>query len=158
MKQETVNSKIIKASAEALYGVFANPESLEAFMAPGEMKASIRDFDFKVGGGYHMSLAYPESDDTSKGKTTEKEDAYEAIYTELIPNKKISQVIRFASEDPGFSGDMTMEVTFEEVSGGTDVCFAFKNIPVGIKPEDNEEGTRLTLNKLADYIEGKKSE
>jgi hypothetical protein len=29
----------------------------------------------------------------------------------------------------------------------------FRNIPPGIKPEDNEKGTALTLQKLAAYVE-----
>jgi hypothetical protein len=29
----------------------------------------------------------------------------------------------------------------------------FRNIPSGIRPEDNEEGTQLTLEKLARYVE-----
>jgi hypothetical protein len=28
------------------------------------------------------------------------------------------------------------------------------NIPLGIRPEDNEEGTRSTLEKLAAYLHG----
>lgn len=46
-----------------------------------------------------------------------------------------------------------MEVTFEAEDGGTTVSIVFKDIPPGIRPEDNEAGTRMTLEKLARYIE-----
>ncbi|KAB2831959.1 MAG: ATPase, partial [Caedimonadaceae bacterium] len=38
-------------------------------------------------------------------------------------------------------------------NGGTTVSILFKNIPSGIRPEDNEAGTRATLDKLALYVE-----
>ena len=46
-----------------------------------------------------------------------------------------------------------MVVTLEATVGGTDVTIVFENIPPGIRPEDNEEGTRLSLEKLARYVE-----
>ena len=46
-----------------------------------------------------------------------------------------------------------MEVALEAAEGGTTVSIIFKDIPPGIRPEDNEVGTRLTLEKLARYVE-----
>ena len=46
-----------------------------------------------------------------------------------------------------------MEVTFEAEDGGTTVSILFKDIPAGIRPEDNEAGTRSTLEKLVRYVE-----
>jgi len=51
------------------------------------------------------------------------------------------------------AGEMIMEVTFEAEEGGTTVTILFKDIPPGIRPEDNEAGTRSTLEKLARYVE-----
>jgi hypothetical protein len=48
---------------------------------------------------------------------------------------------------------MIMEVTLEPKGKGTEVTFLFKNIPPGIRPEDNEAGTQSTLEKLARYVE-----
>lgn len=48
---------------------------------------------------------------------------------------------------------MIMEVTFEPEDAGTRVTILFKNIPPGIRPEDNEAGTEMTLEKLARYVE-----
>lgn len=62
-------------------------------------------------------------------------------------------MINFESTDPDFSGEMMMEVTFGSMDNGTNVTFLFKEIPKGIKPEDNETGTKLTLGKLARYVE-----
>jgi hypothetical protein len=46
-----------------------------------------------------------------------------------------------------------MVVTLEAEDGGTTVTIVFKDIPSGIRPEDNVAGTRSTLEKLARYVE-----
>jgi hypothetical protein len=38
---------------------------------------------------------------------------------------------------------MTMTATLEEVSGGTEVTLVCKNLPPGVRVEDNEAGSRL---------------
>ncbi len=48
-----------------------------------------------------------------------------------------------------------MEVTFESKDDRTTVSILFKNIPAGIRPEDNEAGTQQTLEQLARYVEEK---
>ena len=58
----TQNSRLINASAEAIYKVFTSPKALEAWLAPGEMIGKVHSFDLRVGGGYQMSLYYPLSD------------------------------------------------------------------------------------------------
>ena len=46
-----------------------------------------------------------------------------------------------------------MEVTLEPGEDGTTVSIVFKDIPSGIRPEDNELGTQSTLEKLARFVE-----
>jgi len=147
------NSKIINASPEKLYHAFTNPTSLEQWQAPGDMTGKVHRFDLRVGGGYEMSLFYPATDKTSRGKTAGKEDRFKARFVELDPPTKIVEAVTFDSPDPAFSGEMTMEVTFEPEGPGTRVTIVFKNIPAGINPKDNETGTELSLEKLARYIE-----
>jgi len=153
MGQTTQNSKIIRAAPETIYHAFTQPKALEEWLAPDDMTGKVHDFDFKVGGGYQMSLFYPDAEKELKGKTSGKEDRYTARFVELIPNKKIVQAVNFESADPNFSGEMIMEVIFESRDNVTKVTFLFKDIPKGIKPEDNEEGTISTLEKLAHYVE-----
>ena len=149
----TQNSKFIKASPEALYRAFTDSAALAVFLAPGEMTGEVHSFDLRVGGGYRMSLYYPSSEKASRGKTSEREDRYTARFVELTPFRRIVQAVTFDSTDPAFSGEMVMEVTFEAEDDGTRVTILFKNIPSGIRPEDNEAGTRSALEKLARYVE-----
>jgi uncharacterized protein YndB with AHSA1/START domain len=149
----TRNWKFIKASPENLYRVFTNPDDLAAWQAPGKMTGKVHHFDLRVGGGYRMSLFYPLSEKKTTGKTTAREDRFKARFLELSPSRKIVQAVTFDSDDPAFSGEMIMEVTFGRKATGTRVTLVFKNIPPGIKPEDNKTGTRLSLEKLARYVE-----
>ena len=48
---------------------------------------------------------------------------------------------------------MIKEVTFKTKNTGTVVTLVFRNIPPGIKLEDNKAGTRSTLVKLARFVE-----
>jgi uncharacterized protein YndB with AHSA1/START domain len=117
------------------------------------MTGKIHEFDARVGGGYRMSLFYPSSEQVYRGKTSEREDRFTARFVELTPLSRIVEAISFDSVDPAFLGEMTMTVTFEERDGGTEVTILFENIPPGIRPEDNEAGSRSSLEKLARYVE-----
>jgi uncharacterized protein YndB with AHSA1/START domain len=149
----TRTSRVIKASREALYRAFLDSEALSVWLAPEGMTGKVHEFEGRVGGGYRMSLYYPPSEQVYRGKTSEREDRFTARFVELTPSSRIVEAITFDSEDPAFSGEMTMVVTFEEKDGGTEVTFMFENIPPGIRPEDNDAGTRSTLEKLARFVE-----
>lgn len=151
----TQNSKIIKASPETLYKAFTDPKALAVWLAPGEMTGRLHHFDLRVGGGYQMSLFYPQSETASRGKTAAKEDRFTARFVELTPFEKIVQAVNFESDDPAFGGEMIMETRFEPEGDGTKVTLLFKDIPPGIRPEDNETGTKESLNKLARFVEGR---
>jgi uncharacterized protein YndB with AHSA1/START domain len=149
----TRTSRIIRAPREALYRAFTDPAALAVWLSPGEMTGKVHEFDGRVGGGYRMSLFYPSSEQVYRGKTSEREDRFTALFIELTYPTRIVQAISFDTEDPAFSGEMTMVVTFEDRDDGTEVTILFENIPPGIRPEDNDAGTRLSLEKLARYLE-----
>ena len=147
----TRNSRLIEASPQILYEAFTNPKALETWLAPGDMTGKIHRFDLREGGSYEMSLFYPESGQAARGKTAGKEDRFVARFVTLQP-EKIEEAIRFDSPDAQFQGEMIMEVLFEPENEGTRVTMVFKNIPDGIRPEDNEKGTELSLQKLEKYV------
>ena len=101
------------------------------------MTGKVHRFDLRVGGN------------ESRGKTSGNEDRFKARFVELTPPKKIVEAVDFDSDDPAFSGEMIMEVGFEAEGSGTNVTVLLRNIPPGIRPEDNEAGTAQTLQKLA---------
>lgn len=115
----TQNSRFIEAQPEAVYRACTDPVALAAWLAPGDMTGKVHSFDLRVGGGYQMSLYYPESDTDARGKTADREDRYWARYVELVPAKRIVQAITFDSNDEAFSGEMMMIVTLDARDGGT---------------------------------------
>jgi uncharacterized protein YndB with AHSA1/START domain len=100
-----------------------------------------------------MSLFYPPDERSFRGKTSDREDMVDVRFVELMPPRRIVEAVNFATTDPAFFGEMTIVVTFEEVSGGTEVTILCKNLPPGLRAEDNEAGSRLSLEQLARRFE-----
>jgi uncharacterized protein YndB with AHSA1/START domain len=146
-------SRTIKAPPETLYGAFVDPAALLAWLPPTEMTGKMHEFDARVGGGYRMSLFYPATEHNFSGKTADKEDMVDVRFVELTPPRRIVEAISFVSADPTFLGEMTMTATFDEVPEGTEVALVFKNLPPGLRAEDNDAGARLSLEQLARRFE-----
>jgi uncharacterized protein YndB with AHSA1/START domain len=146
-------SRVIRAAPDELYAAFLDPVALAEWMPPAEMTGRVHAFDARVGGGYRMSLFYPPSERTFRGKTAEREDRVDVRFVELVPSRRIVEAVNFVTTDPAFMGEMTMVVTFEEVPGGTEVSIVCTSLPPGLRPEDNEAGSRLSLEQLARRFE-----
>ena len=74
---------------------------------------------------------------------------YLCIYVPLLGTK----CNRWNSYCGGWRSDDWLTMTFEEVSGGTEVTLVFENLPPGLRAEDNEAGSRLSLEQLARRFE-----
>jgi uncharacterized protein YndB with AHSA1/START domain len=74
-------------------------------------------------------------------------------FVELVPPRRIVEAINFVTSDPAFFGEMTLIVTLEERLGGTAVTLVCTNLPPGLQAEDNESGSRLSLEQLARRFE-----
>ena len=149
----TRTSRIIKARPEDLYEAFIDPDALVAWLPPAEMTGAIHEFDARVGGGYRMSLFYPPNERSFRGKTSDREDIVNVRFVELAPPHRIVEAVNFETTDPAYLGEMTIVVTFEEVSDGTEVTIVCTNLPAGLRAEDNEAGSRLSLEQLARRFE-----
>jgi uncharacterized protein YndB with AHSA1/START domain len=149
----TRTSRIIKAPPEKLYDTFMDPAALVAWLPPAEMTGKIHEFDGRVGGGYRMSLFYPPNEGSFRGKTSDREDLVHVRFLELAPARRIVEAVKFDTTDPAFFGEMTIVVTFQEAAGGTEVTISCTNLPPGLRPEDNEAGSRLSLEQLARRFE-----
>ncbi|RAK60035.1 ATPase [Phenylobacterium hankyongense] len=146
-------SQVIKASPEALYRAFMDPAVLVEWLPPAQMTGVIHAFDARVGGGYRMSLYYPPDERTFRGKTAEREDRVDVRFVDLVPPRRIVEAVTFDSPDPAFAGEMTLVVTFDDAPGGTEVSFVASNLPPGVRPQDHDDGARLSLAQLARRFE-----
>ena len=149
----THNSKLIKATPEAVYEAFMDPAVLVQWLPPADMTGKLHAFDPRVGGGYQISLFYPPDERQFRGKTSDKEDRVNVRFVDLQPARRILEAVTFDSPDPAFAGEMTIDITFQPAPGGTELTFTATNLPPGLRPEDNETGTRLSLDQLARRFE-----
>jgi uncharacterized protein YndB with AHSA1/START domain len=148
-RASTRASRVINARPAELYQAFMDPAVLVEWLPPPGMSGKIHAFDPRIGGGYRMSLFYAPNERAYRGKTSQREDMLNVRFVELEPPRRIVEAASFVTTDPALLGEMIMTVTFEEVPGGTDVTLLFTNLPPGLRPEDNETGSRLSLEQLA---------
>ena len=152
MSASTLATRRIRAAPEAIYAAFMDPEVLVEWLPPDRMTGQIHRFDPRTGGGYEMSLFYPEDELTFRGKTAEREDRVRVRFVELSLPHRLVQAIIFVSDDPAFGGEMTMTWTFEAAAGGTEVSVLTTDL-LGLRPQDNQTGSEMSLDKLAQRFE-----
>jgi len=112
------------------------------------MIGRVHAFDAREGGIFRMSLTYLDPQHSLGGKTPEDTDTFQGRFVELVPYSKIVEVVEFESQAPAFAGEMRLTVSLADVDGGTDVTILCQDIPIGIRPKDNELGCRESLQKL----------
>lgn len=146
-------SRIINAPRSKVYQAFLDPLVVTEWLVPDNMQAHVHVFEPRQGGRFRISLKYLNPEDSLRGKTSGDTDTYQGQFVALVPGERIVEAIEFESQDPGIAGVIRMTVSLVDVGGGTRVSLLFENIPAGIRPEDNEEGSRQSLKKLADLLE-----
>lgn len=149
-RYEQAITRVMHASAAAIYRAVTDPDLLVQWQAPGEMTARIAPF--ADGSGYTMILRYPETEG-AVGKSGDREDRYTARYLVRETDRRVVAAIAFETDDPAFSGTMIFTIVLDAESTGTRVTMAYRDLPPGIRPEDNALGTRLSLAKLAALVE-----
>ena len=146
-------SRIIKAPRRAVYEACLDADAVAAWRVPDNMTAQVHVFDAREGGTYRMSLTYRDPKPSPGGKTSGDTDTFQGRFVELVPGEMIVEAIEFDSRDPGFAGEMKMTTRLVDADGGTEVTVLCQDLPPGIRPADNEEGTRQALQKLAALVE-----
>jgi uncharacterized protein YndB with AHSA1/START domain len=142
----TTVSKLVNAPRGAVYRACLDPDAIAKWRVPDNMTAKVHRFDDK---GYRMSLTYK---DATPGKSGGSTDTFEGRFVELVPDEKIVEVIRFETRDASFTGEMRMTTLLTDARGGTEVTMVTDDLPPGVRPEDNEEGCRQSLAKLAKFV------
>lgn len=148
-------SAIIKASPEKIYAAHTSAAAIATWRPPTGMTAKIYEFNPQEGGTFHMAFIYKETTHDIRGKTTENEDAFKGRFLELVPNKRIVELVEFESADPAFAGEMKITTSLKPVAEGTEVTVTCENVPAGIKKEDHLEGIHSSLKNLAAFTEGR---
>jgi uncharacterized protein YndB with AHSA1/START domain len=146
-------SRHIAAPRERVYRALLDPVAVQQWMVPDGMTSQVHEFDARVGGAFRISLTYDEP--TNTGKTTAHTDTHHGRFVRLVPDTEIVQLVEFETDDPAMQGEMTITYTLTDADEGTDVVSVHEGLPAGVPPTDNELGTTMSLNKLADLVEGR---
>lgn len=149
-KRVDTANRLVKASPDAVYQAFIDPEAWVKWLAPGGMSAEVTQFDASEGGSYELTLTYAEA---GHGKTFDNTDVSRGRFLELVPGKRMVQIVEFESDDPQFAGAMRMSWVITPEADGSRVTILAEDVPPGISPEDHREGMESTLGNLAQYLE-----
>ena len=141
----------IGASVSDVYRALIDPEAVARWRAPDGMTAEVHEFDPRIGGVFRISLSYV--DVGRSGKRQANVDTYHGFFRELVPGRRVVEVIEFESPDPTLADSMTVTTTLEAVDGQTDVVVTFEGLPDGVSLEDNATGTAMSLANLARLVE-----
>ena len=144
-------SRVILASAQRIYRALLDPVAVASWLPPEGMKARIDAFEPQEGGAYAMTLNYRGA--PGSGKTSANKDVVRGRFVRLAVDEEVVQATRFESDDPAFTGEMTITWKLEALEAGTRVTVTCANVPVGISRVDHEAGLRSTLDNLASFIE-----
>jgi uncharacterized protein YndB with AHSA1/START domain len=150
-KRTDTASAVINAAPQVIYQAFLDPEAVAQWRPPGDMKCTIYEFEPREGGAFRIAFEYTSTDHPVTGKTSAHADVFHGRFLELVPNKRIVELIQFESDDPGFADEMKITTTLVPVPGGTAVSFIVENVPDSIRLEDHQLGMTSTLNNLAAF-------
>lgn len=151
LRRTDTGSRLIKASAETIYRALVDPEAVASWRPPQGMRAEILAFEPREGGTFRMAFIY--EDAGSHGKTSDNADVFEGRFVELVPDRRVVEVVEFESDDPAFAGAMRIVTTLEPVAGDTRVTVSCEDVPPGISEDDHREGIASSLANLAAFAE-----
>lgn len=152
MPRTDTASRVVAAPPERVYEAFVDPDALTTWLPPDGMRGKLERFDPRPGGTYRLVLTYDDAS-ASPGKATTDSDIIEARFVDLVPGERVVQAVDFVSDDPSYSGTMTMTWQVTPVDEGTRVEFIATDVPDGISAEAHAAGLASSLENLAGYLE-----
>jgi uncharacterized protein YndB with AHSA1/START domain len=145
-------SRLIAAAPARVYEALVDPDALATWLPPTGMTGRFERFDLRPGGSYRMVLTYSDPSGAS-AKSTADSDVVDVRFVDVVPGRRIVQAVDFVSDDPDYSGTMTMTWYVVPLDGETRVDIVAEDVPPGISAEDHAAGFASTLDNLARYLE-----
>jgi uncharacterized protein YndB with AHSA1/START domain len=143
-------TRVIAATPTAVFAALVDAEARTVWLPPTGMTGRFESFDARPGGGYRLVLTY--DDATVQGKSGANTDVVEVRFVEIDPPRRVVEETDFVSDDPGFSGTMTMTWTVEADPDGARVTIAARDVPSGVSQADHHTGMTSTLANLDSYV------
>jgi len=134
--------RVLRAPPERVYRAFLDAAALCKWLPPHGFTCQVHAMDAKAGGAFRMSF-------TNFG--TGHGHSFGGEYLELEAGRRIVYTDRF--DDPNLPGELTVTVTLEAVSCGTDLKVVQEGIPEAIAVEMCAIGWQQSLAQLAALVE-----
>lgn len=144
-------SRHVKAPRSAVYRALLDAEAIARWRVPAGMSSHVHEFDAREGGSFRVSLTYDAPSGT--GKSDSNTDTYHGHFARLVPVEQVVEVLEFETADPALGGTMSMTTSLRDADGGTEVLIVHEGIPDSVPAGDNETGTRMALDSLAELVE-----
>ena len=144
-------SRHLRAPRAAVYRALLDPDAVARWRVPYGMTCEVHEWDAREGGTLRVSLTYDEPG--PHGKTTAHTDTYRGRFVRLVPGELVVEADVFETGDPALQGEMTSTITLAGAGGGTELTAVHDGVPEGVRPEDNELGWRMALDRLAALVE-----
>jgi uncharacterized protein YndB with AHSA1/START domain len=144
-------TRVVEADAQRVFAALLDEAALAQWLPPNGMTGRFEHFDARPGGSYRLVLSYPE-ESAGSGKTTAGSDVVEVRFVEVVPDVRVVQAVDFVSDDPAFSGTMTMTWEVSAEDDDTRVTIRADDVPSGINAEDHEVGLSASLAQLEKFL------
>ncbi|HXH30836.1 MAG TPA: SRPBCC family protein [Bacteriovoracaceae bacterium] len=142
---KTVNlHRVLRAPVARVFRAFSDSEAKAVWLPPFGFICRVHSFDFKIGGSYKMSFM---------NFTNEQRHSWSGTFTAIKPHELLVYKDKF--DDPNLPGEMTVTISFKEVSCGTELSIKQEGIPEMIPTEMCCLGWQESLIKLAQLVEQK---
>lgn len=141
----------MRASPWTVYRALTDAAAIVAWRVPDGMSAHVHTFEPRAGGAFRVSLTY---EGGGAGKSGGHTDTYHGHFARLVPGALVVEVLEFETDDRALVGVMTLTTTLTPDDGGTVVEILHEGVPDAVPRADNEQGTRMALDRLARLVEG----
>lgn len=141
--REIALTRVFDAPRSLVFEVMSTPEHVRQWWGPRRFTMTVREMDFRPGGGYHF--VQREGDGPEYG--------FRGEYREIVPPERIVQTFEFE----GMPRHISVEtMTLEERDGKTVATvrsvFASPEDLQGMLGSGMEEGARESWDRLAEYV------
>ncbi|MGN6250918.1 MAG: SRPBCC domain-containing protein [Marmoricola sp.] len=144
-------TRSIAASPERVFAAMTSAEAMAQWLPPTGMSGRFEWFDARPGGGYGLVLTHDAASATA-GKSTADADVVAVRFVELVPGRRLVQAVDFDTDDPAFSGTMTVTWQLHRGGDATQVEITAHDVPPGISAEDHAVGMNASLDNLAHFL------
>lgn len=134
--------RVFATKPQKVYRAFIEADAVASWLPPFGFTCTVHQLDAKEGGRHRMSF---------RNFTTGKSHAFGGTYLKLVADQMLVYTDKF--DDPNLPGEMTVTVTLNAVSSGTEMSVVQEGIPDAIPTDACYLGWQESLRKLARLVE-----